>query len=95
MEIIVKHDGKVYNFENGSEAFIFDIGTYHNLPVNQLIAYVSLTHECYLKDESDMPFGKFCDYVAMNWDKIKNLSPREILIKFYKIYQNNRAKGKH
>ena len=85
MEIIVKHDGKVYNFESGSEVFIFDIGTYHNIQEDQLLSYVFLVYECYLKDESDMPFGKFCDYVAINWDKIKNLSPREILIKFYKI----------
>ena len=85
MEIQVTHNGKTYHFENGSEAFIFDIGTCHEMPDNQLISYVSLTHECYLKDESDIPFGKFCDYVAMNWDKLKDLSPREILMNFYKI----------
>ena len=85
MEIQVTHNGKTYHFENGSEAFIFDIGTCHEMPDKQLISYVSLTHECYLKDESDIPFGKFCDYVAMNWDKLRDLSPREILMNFYKI----------
>ena len=83
MEIIVKHNGKAYNFENGSEVFIFDIGTCHNMKDNQLIAYVSLVHECYLKDESDIPLGKFSDYVAINWDRLKDLSPRTILCDFY------------
>ena len=40
MNIQVTHDGKTYNFENGSEAFIFDIGTCHEMRDNQLIAYV-------------------------------------------------------
>ena len=86
MEITVTHNGKTYNFENGSEAFIFDIGTCHEMLDNQLISYVSRVHECYLKDESDMPLGKFSDYVAMNWDRLKNLSPRVILIEFYNNY---------
>ena len=86
MEITVTHNGKTYNFENGSEAFIFDIGTCHKMHDNQLISYVSLVHECYLKDESDMPLGKFSDYVAMNWDRLKNLSTRAILIEFYNNY---------
>ena len=86
MEITVTHNGKTYNFENGSEAFIFDIGTCHKMHDNQLISYVSLVHECYLKDESDMPLGKFSDYVATNWDRLKNLSPRVILIEFYNNY---------
>ena len=83
MEITVNHNGKTYNFENGSEVFIFDIGTYHEIADNQLISYVSLVYECYLKDENDLPFGKFCDYVAMNWDRLKHLSPRTILSDFY------------
>ena len=41
MEITVTHNGKTYNFENGSEAFIFDIGTCHKMHDNQLISYVS------------------------------------------------------
>ena len=83
MNIQVTHDGKTYNFENGSEAFIFDIGTCHEMRDNHLIAFVSLVHECYLKDESDIPLGKFSDYVAMNWDRLKDLSPRTILCDFY------------
>lgn len=46
MEIQVTHNGKTYHFENGSEAFIFDIGTCHEMPDNQLIAFVSLVHKC-------------------------------------------------
>ena len=66
MKIKITHNGKEYNFENGAEAFIFDIGSSNNLPENQLMPYVSLVLECYLKDECDMPFGKFCDFVAQN-----------------------------
>ena len=42
MNIQVTHDGKTYNFENGAEVFIFDIGICHEMPDNQLVAYVSL-----------------------------------------------------
>ena len=59
------------------------LGTCHEMRDNQLIAFVSLVHECYLKDESDIPLGKFSDYVAMNWDRLKDLSPRSILCDFY------------
>ena len=83
MKIKITHNGKEYNFENGAEAFIFDIGSSNNLPENQLMPYVSLVLECYLKDECDMPFGKFCDFVAKNWDRLKTLSPRNILCEFY------------
>ena len=34
MNIQVTHDGKTYNFENGSEAFIFDIGICHEMRDN-------------------------------------------------------------
>ena len=83
MNIQVTHDDKTYNFENGAEVFIFDIGICHELLDNQLIAYVSLVYECYLKDINDTPLGKFSDFVAMNWDRLKHLSPRTILSDFY------------
>ena len=86
MKIKITHNGKEYNFENGAEAFIFDIGSSNNLPENQLMPYVSLVLECYLKDECDMPFGKFCDFVAMEWDKLKSLSRYDILTEFYNRY---------
>ncbi len=86
MNIQVTHDGKTYNFENGAEVFIFDIGICHELPDNQLIAFVSLVYECYLKDINDTPLGKFCDFVAMEWDRLKSLSRYDILTEFYNRY---------
>ena len=86
MNIQVTHDGKTYNFENGAEVFIFDIGIYHELPYNQLIAFVSLVYECYLKDINDTPLGKFSDFVAMEWDRLKSLSRYDILTEFYNRY---------
>ena len=71
MNIQVSHDGKTYNFDNGAEAFILDIGICHELPENQLIAFVSLVYECYLKDINDTPLGKFSDFVAMEWIGLK------------------------
>ena len=82
MNIQVTHDGKTYNFENGAEVFIFDIGICHELPDNQLIAFVSLVYECYLKDINDTPLGKFSDFVAMEWDRLKSLSLYDILTEF-------------
>ena len=86
MNIQVTHDGKTYNFENGAEVFIFDIGICHEMPDNQLIAYVSLVYECYLKDINDTPLGKFSDFVAMEWDRLKSLSRYDILTEFYNRY---------
>lgn len=86
MNIQVTHDGKTYNFENGAEVFIFDIGICHELPDNQLIAFVSLVYECYLKDINDTPLGKFSDFVAMEWDRLKSLSRYDILTEFYNRY---------
>ena len=86
MNIQVTHDGKTYNFENGAEVFIFDIGICHELPDNQLIAFVSLVYECYLKDINDTPLGKFSDFVAMEWERLKSLSRYDILTEFYSRY---------
>ena len=86
MNIQVTHDGKTYNFENGAEVFIFDIGICHEMPDNQLIAFVSLVYECYLKDINDTPLGKFSDFVAMEWDRLKSLSRYDILTEFYSRY---------
>ena len=86
MNIQVTHDGKTYNFENGAEVFIFDIGICHEMPDNQLISYVSLVYECYLKDINDTPLGKFSDFVAMEWDRLKSLSRYDILMEFYNRY---------
>lgn len=86
MDIQITHDSKTYNFDNGAEAFIFDIGICHELPDNQLIAYVSLVYECYLKDINDTPLGKFSDFVAMEWDRLKGLSRYDILTEFYSRY---------
>ena len=86
MDIQVTHNGKIYHFENGSEAFIFDIGTCHEMRDNQLIAFVSLVYECYLKDINDTPLGKFSDFVAMEWDRLKSLSRYDILTEFYNRY---------
>ena len=86
MDITVTYNDKIFTFNNGAEAYIFDIGTYHDIPENQLIAYVSLVYACYLKDSNDTPLGKFCDYVAMNWDSLKGLSRYDILYEFYSRY---------
>ena len=44
-----------------------------------LVFYVLI----YLKDSNQTPLGALSDYMAENWDKIKNLSRYDILEKFY------------
>lgn len=87
MKITIEINNDTYIFHRGYEAFIFD-GAIENemdklLTKQELIAFVHLVAECYLKDCNTTPLGALVDFVAANWTKIKSLSYKDILFKFY------------
>ena len=52
MDITVTYNDKIFTFNNGAEAYIFDIGTCHDIPENQLIAYLNAIYESSCKETS-------------------------------------------
>ena len=86
MKIIIEYNNKIYNFENGYEAYIFCAAVnneFDKTHSTKLKDFVVLVGECYLKDSNQTPLGALSDYMAENWDKIKHLSRYDILEKFY------------
>lgn len=78
---------KLYNFDFGSQAYIFHTGIYNNVQkkygIKGLLEYVSLTHDCYLKDSNRTPLGAFSDFVAHHFTKCKKMGRYDILEWFY------------
>ena len=86
MEITIEYENKTYHFEYGYEAFIFSAAINNDFDKthpDELKDFVFLVSECYLKDSNQTPLGTLADFMAKNWDKIKNLSRYDILEKFY------------
>lgn len=83
----VIYNNENYSFEFGSEVYVFHTGIYNKIDkkygIKELLNYVNLVHECYLKDSNRTPLGDLCDYVAQHWKKLKNKGRYEILEKFY------------
>ena len=87
IKITVTYKGKEYNFEFGSEAYIFHTGIYNDMDtkysVKQLMQYVALVHSCYLSDSNRTPLGDLCDYVATHWKRLRTMGKYDILDDFY------------
>ncbi len=87
MKITIEFNDKIYNFEHGYEAFIFCAAInneFNKTHPSELKAFVLLAGECYLKDSNHTPLGELSDFMAENWNEIKDLSRFDILDKFYK-----------
>ena len=87
MKIIIEHKNKTYEFENGYHAYIFDNAIENDFDVihgeENLLNFVYRVGECYLKDHNHTPLGHLTDFMAQNWNDIKELGRYEILDKFY------------
>jgi len=84
-EVIYK--GKTYNFDYGSEVYIFHTALLNGMDkkhrTKTLFEYVTLVHDCYLADSNRTPLGSLADFMAENWNKVKKLGRYKILDKFY------------
>ena len=87
IKIKITYRGKTYNFIYGSQAYIFHTGLYNGVQkkygMKGLLEYVSLVHDCYLKDSNRTPLGALSDFVATHFKKCKKLGRHEILDLFY------------
>ena len=86
MKITIEYSNKIYNFENGYEAYIFCAAVnseFDKTHPNELKDFVVLVGDCYLKDSNQTPLGALSDYIAKNWNEVKELSRLDILEKFY------------
>ena len=83
MKFYVKHNGKEYEFENGSECLIFDYGNFWDIPESEILKYVEFVHNLYLKDNNPTPLGHLCDYIAENWADVQYKSIWDIFGDFY------------
>lgn len=82
----VIYKNKTYNFEYGSQVYVFHHGVFNNMQkrgIKQLLEYIDVVHTCYLKDSNQTPLGALADYVAKHWKKVKNKNYYDILEQFY------------
>lgn len=88
IKITVTYNNKQYNFEFGSQAYIFHTGILNKMDkkysIKQLMQYVSLVQTCYYTDSYLTPLGELCDYVAKHWKRMKTINKYDILDEFYK-----------
>lgn len=86
LKIQVIYKNKTYNFEFGSQAYIFHTGLYKGMQkhgIKRLLKYVDFVHACYLKDSNRTPLGALADYIADNWKQVKNQDYYSVLDEFY------------
>lgn len=90
MKITIEYENELFEYENGYHAYIFDYAVENNFDekygFDELKRFVYLVGECYLKDSNPTPLGALTDFMAENWESIKELSRYDILDKFYENY---------
>ena len=87
LKFIITYGKHTFEYQYGSQVYIFHTGIYNNIHKNYGIKglqnYVAFVHECYLSDSNRTPLGALADYIAAKWKKIKNKSLYDVLEKFY------------
>ena len=91
IEFKVIYNDKSYAFEYGSEAYIFHTGIYNDMEmygIDELLKYVTFVQNCYLKDSNRTPLGSLADYIAQNWESVKNKNHYSVLADFYNYLED-------
>ena len=44
---------------------------------------MAFVHRCYLRDDNRTPLGALADYIAENWESVRDKPAREVLEDFY------------
>ena len=85
--IEITFNGETYHFNAGSKAYIFHIGVYNEVHkkhgIQELLEYVELVDNCYLKDDNHTPLGDLADYIAIHFKHYRKMSYYKILENFY------------
>ena len=87
VKFTAEYKDKTYTFDFGYEAYIFHIALCNEFAYKfneaELLNFISLVSECYLKDDNATPLGALADYIADHWIEVKDLPRRKILELFY------------
>ena len=87
VKFIAEYKDKTYTFDFDYEAYIFHIALCNEFAYKfneaELLNFISLVSECYLKDDNATPLGALADYIADHWIEVKDLPRRKILELFY------------
>ena len=85
-KFIVQYRNVEYVFDYGSEVYIFHTGIYndvHKKGLGALLNYTHFVHNCYLKDSNRTPLGALADYIAQNWERVRQIDVYDVLDEFY------------
>lgn len=87
VKFTAEYKDKTYTFDFGYEVYIFHIALCNEFVDKyneaELLNFISLVGECYLKDDNATPLGALADYIADHWLEVKDLPRRKILELFY------------
>lgn len=90
MKITVEYKNQIFEYKDGYHAYIFDYAVENDFDkkygIEELKSFVYRVGECYLKDCNPTPLGSLTDFMAENWDNLKELSRYDILDRFYERY---------
>jgi len=90
LKITIEYENQVFEYQNGYQAYIFDYAIENEFDkkygFEELKRFVYRVGECYLKDSNPTPLGTLTDFMAQNWETLKELSRYDILDKFYEKY---------
>lgn len=90
LKITIEYENQVFEYQNDYQAYIFDYAIENEFDkkygFEELKRFVYRVGECYLKDSNSTPLGTLTDFMAQNWESLKELSRYDILDKFYEKY---------
>ena len=87
LKFIIAYGQHTFEYQYGSEVYIFHTGIYNNIHkkfgIKGLRNYVAFVHDCYLADSNRTPLGALADYIALHWKQLKNKGRYDVLEEFY------------
>ena len=87
LNFIVMYGKETFCFKQGSKAFILHAGIENEIDekfgIQGLRKYTNFVHDCYLADINNTPLGALADYIAENYEELKDKGRYEVLDKFY------------
>lgn len=83
----VIYKGKIYEFEDGLKAYLFQVAVFNDFDKKcgnkALVDYISLTFSCIRKDCNETPIEDFSLFMVRHWKKVKTMDAYELLDYFY------------
>lgn len=88
LKITVEYKDKIFTYQNGYEAHIFDMGIWNDIDleygIEELEKYVQVVKNAYLEDSCDYSLDSIAQRIAEFWEEVRDLSTYAILEKIYR-----------